>query len=32
MKFPGPEELKAQLSKDVELAKVLLERSGSDSR
>jgi riboflavin kinase/FMN adenylyltransferase len=32
MKFPGPEELKAQLSKDVELAKLLLERSGSDSR
>lgn len=32
MKFPGPEELKAQMSKDVELAKVLLERSGSDSR
>lgn len=32
MKFPGPEELKAQMSKDVELAKVLLERSGADSR
>jgi riboflavin kinase/FMN adenylyltransferase len=32
MKFPGPEELKTQLSKDVELAKLLLERSSSDSR
>jgi len=29
MKFPGPEELKAQLSKDVELAKVLLEKSNT---
>jgi len=27
MKFPGAEELKSQMSKDVELAKVLLERS-----
>ncbi|MEA1959528.1 MAG: bifunctional riboflavin kinase/FAD synthetase [Chloroflexota bacterium] len=27
MKFPGPDELKAQLIKDVDLAKVLLERS-----
>jgi riboflavin kinase/FMN adenylyltransferase len=30
MKFPGPEELKTQLTKDVELAKVLLERSKTD--
>jgi riboflavin kinase/FMN adenylyltransferase len=30
MKFPGPEELKAQLSKDVELARVLLEQSKTD--
>jgi riboflavin kinase/FMN adenylyltransferase len=27
MKFPGPEELKAQLFKDVELARLLLEQS-----
>ena len=32
MKFPGPDELKAQLSKDVELAKVLLERPEADGR